>query len=62
MEVGERVNRDAPAKAWYEKASRVKTRDARFDTLGGLPLELLYHPDETDGEYGEKQGFPGEFP
>jgi methylmalonyl-CoA mutase N-terminal domain/subunit len=35
---------------------------AQFETSSGIPLERLYTPEDADPDYGEKLGFPGEYP
>jgi methylmalonyl-CoA mutase N-terminal domain/subunit len=37
-------------------------RDARFETLSGLPIKALYTPEDVTGAYAEKLGYPGEYP
>jgi methylmalonyl-CoA mutase, N-terminal domain len=37
-------------------------RDARFESLSGLPLKPLYTPEDVTGSYAEKLGYPGEYP
>ncbi len=49
-------------KSWEGKVTELKTRDYDFDTLSGVPNKLLYTPEDQDGDYGEKLGFPGQYP
>src|SRR3989304_554806 len=38
-------------------------RELRFESLSGIPIRPLYTPaDLEDWRYGEKLGYPGEFP
>ncbi|WP_257452397.1 acyl-CoA mutase large subunit family protein [Archangium lipolyticum] len=47
----------------YEKAKgKAGERHPEFRTSSGLTMEPLYTPDDVTGEYGEKLGFPGEYP
>jgi methylmalonyl-CoA mutase, N-terminal domain len=43
---------------WLEEYEGAAHRDADFETLGGIPLEPLYGPEQPD----ERIGFPGQFP
>ncbi len=46
-----------------EALARFPERAPSFATISGLPVERLYLPDqEVIDRYGEKLGFPGEFP
>jgi methylmalonyl-CoA mutase N-terminal domain/subunit len=50
------------AERWFrERYARTPERDALFSTLSGEPVEPLYGPDDV-GSFGERIGFPGEFP
>ncbi len=50
------------AERWFhERFSALPERDALFTTLSGEPVEPLYGPEQV-GEFGERIGFPGEFP
>jgi len=53
---------DEMKKRWQEKAASAKARDYDFQTLSGLDNEILYTPDDLEGSYEEKLGFPGEYP
>jgi methylmalonyl-CoA mutase, N-terminal domain len=49
--------------ATVEKAiSRFPERQKEFVTASSRPLERLYLPQDTDADYMESLGFPGEFP
>jgi len=51
-------------KKWLEKVSRQPMRrHVKFTTVSGMPIEILYTPDDvSDLNYEEDLGFPGEFP
>jgi methylmalonyl-CoA mutase N-terminal domain/subunit len=47
---------------WEEAYSKSSERDAEFSTMSGIPLKPLYTPDDVEGSYDEKLGYPGEYP
>jgi methylmalonyl-CoA mutase N-terminal domain/subunit len=47
---------------WEEAYAKTPERDAAFSTISGLPIEPLYTPDDVEGSYDEKLGYPGEYP
>jgi len=47
---------------WEEAYSRSPERDAEFSTMSGIPVKPLYTPDDVEGPYDEKLGYPGEYP
>ncbi|HEY0128966.1 MAG TPA: methylmalonyl-CoA mutase family protein, partial [Rubrobacteraceae bacterium] len=47
---------------WKEAYSKNPERDAEFSTMSGIPLKPLYTPDDVEGFYDEKLGYPGEYP
>ena len=47
---------------WLEEASSSAKRDYNFDTVSGSSVEPLYYPEDSDDEYLEKLGFPGQYP
>ncbi len=52
-----------PAKdRWQEAYSNAPERDAEFSTMSGVPIKPLYTPDDVEGDYDEKVGYPGEYP
>ena len=52
-----------PAKdRWQEAYSNTPERDAEFSTMSGVPIKPLYTPDDVEGDYDEKVGYPGEYP
>lgn len=56
---------ESEKKRWEESVlnpavSKFKERTPRFETSSGIPVPVISTPDEMD--YGEKIGFPGEYP
>ena len=52
-----------PAKdRWQEAYSNAPERDAEFSTMSGVPIKPLYTPEDVEGDYDEKVGYPGEYP
>ena len=47
---------------WEEAYRRIPERDAEFSTMSGIPIKPLYTPDDVEGSYDEKLGYPGEYP
>jgi methylmalonyl-CoA mutase, N-terminal domain len=47
---------------WQEAYSKGPERDAEFSTMSGLPVKPLYTPEDVEGDYDEKLGYPGEYP
>ena len=47
---------------WKEAYSRSPERDAEFSTMSGIPIKPLYTPEDVEGDYEEKLGYPGEYP
>ena len=47
---------------WEEAYSKGPERDAEFSTMSGVPVEPLYTPEDVEGDYDEKLGYPGEYP
>ncbi len=48
---------------WKEEVAKAKTRDAKFITASGEPVELMGTPDMLkDFDYDRDLGFPGQFP
>ena len=46
---------------WEEAYSKNPERDAEFSTMSGIPIKPLYTPDDVEGSYDEKLGYPGEY-
>ena len=50
-------------KPWAERVKETKTRDAKFITASGEPVELLGMPDMLkDFDYERDLGYPGDYP
>jgi methylmalonyl-CoA mutase N-terminal domain/subunit len=47
---------------WEEAYSKSSERDAAFSTMSGVPIKPLYTPEDVEGSYDEKLGYPGEYP
>ena len=47
---------------WEEAYAANPERDAEFSTMSGIPIKPLYTPDDVEGSYEEKLGYPGEYP
>jgi methylmalonyl-CoA mutase N-terminal domain/subunit len=47
---------------WEEAYEKGSERDAEFSTMSGVPVKPLYTPEDVEGDYGAKLGYPGEFP
>ncbi len=48
---------------WEEAYAKSKERDdIEFSTMSGVPIKPLYTPDDVEGSYEEKLGYPGEYP
>ena len=47
---------------WEEAYSKSPKRDAEFSTMSGIPIKPLYTPEDVEGSYDEKLGYPGEYP
>jgi methylmalonyl-CoA mutase, N-terminal domain len=47
---------------WEEAYSKSPKRDAEFSTMSGIPIKPLYTPEDEEGSYDEKLGYPGEYP
>jgi len=48
---------------WYEKLKTCKEREFKFTTVSGLPIKVLYGPEDVaDMDYARDIGYPGEFP
>jgi methylmalonyl-CoA mutase N-terminal domain/subunit len=47
---------------WIKESQKQPMRDYDFNTVSGLPIDMLYYPDEGDETYVDKLGFPGQYP
>jgi len=50
------------AESLQKTLERFPERQPEFKTDSGIPIERIYIPDDVQGEYGEKLGFPGRYP
>jgi methylmalonyl-CoA mutase N-terminal domain/subunit len=48
---------------WEEAYAEMKERDdVEFSTMSGVPIKPLYTPEDVEGDFEEKIGYPGEYP
>jgi methylmalonyl-CoA mutase N-terminal domain/subunit len=47
---------------WEEAYAKQDERDVEFSTMSGVPIKPLYTPDDVEGDFEEKIGYPGEYP
>ncbi len=48
---------------WKEAYAKMNERDdVEFSTMSGIPIKPLYAPDDIEGDFEEKIGYPGEYP
>ena len=48
---------------WKEAYAERKERDdLEFSTMSGVPIKPLYTPEDVEGDFEEKIGYPGEYP
>src|SRR5215217_1095170 len=47
---------------WREAYAERKERDVEFSTMSGVPVKPLYTPEDVEGDFEEKIGYPGEYP
>ncbi|WP_228281416.1 acyl-CoA mutase large subunit family protein [Rubrobacter marinus] len=47
---------------WREAYEGRGERDAEFSTMSGVPIKPLYTPDDVEGDYDDKLGYPGQYP
>jgi methylmalonyl-CoA mutase N-terminal domain/subunit len=47
---------------WEEAYAGTEERDVEFSTMSGVPVKPLYTPEDVEGEFEEKIGYPGEYP
>ncbi len=47
---------------WEEAYTEKEERDVEFSTMSGVPVKPLYTPEDVEGEFEEKIGYPGEYP
>jgi methylmalonyl-CoA mutase, N-terminal domain len=51
--------KDRWEEAYAEKDER---NDVEFSTMSGVPIKPLYTPEDVEGDFEEKIGYPGEYP
>lgn len=56
------VQAEAARQGWEDEVQNTPVRDYSFETVSGLPVDLLYLPPEISDEYLDKLGFPGRYP
>jgi methylmalonyl-CoA mutase N-terminal domain/subunit len=47
---------------WEEAYAKKDERDVEFSTMSGVPIKPLYTPEDVEGDFAEKIGYPGEYP
>jgi methylmalonyl-CoA mutase N-terminal domain/subunit len=47
---------------WEEAYAEREERDVAFSTMSGVPIKPLYTPEDVEGDFDEKIGYPGEYP
>jgi methylmalonyl-CoA mutase, N-terminal domain len=47
---------------WEEAYAERDERDVEFSTISGVPIKPLYTPEDVEGDFEEKLGYPGEYP
>lgn len=47
---------------WEQSVAESSQRNYNFQTLSGEDVDLLYFPENEEGDYLEKLGFPGQYP
>ena len=47
---------------WEEAYAEKEERDVEFSTMSGVPIKPLYTPEDVEGDFEEKIGYPGEYP
>jgi len=47
---------------WEEAYAEKDERDVEFSTMSGVPVKPLYTPEDVEGPFEEKIGYPGEYP
>ncbi len=55
--------REWEQRTYEPSVERTPERPVRFESLSGLPVQPLYTPEDLEGaSYGERLGYPGEYP
>jgi methylmalonyl-CoA mutase, N-terminal domain len=47
---------------WEEAYAEKDEREVEFSTMSGVPVKPLYTPEDVEGSFEEKIGYPGEYP
>ena len=47
---------------WEEAYAKGGERDEKFSTISDVPVKPLYTPEDGEGSYEDKLGYPGEYP
>ena len=47
---------------WEEANAEKEEREVEFSTMSGVPVKPLYTPEDVEGSFEEKIGYPGEYP
>ena len=47
---------------WEEAYAERGERDEELSTMSGIPIKPLYTPEDVEGDFEEKIGYPGEYP
>ncbi|MCA1848296.1 MAG: methylmalonyl-CoA mutase family protein, partial [Actinobacteria bacterium] len=47
---------------WEEAYAKSEERDEELSTMSGVPIKPLYTPEDVEGSYEDKLGYPGEYP
>ena len=56
------TEKKAAKERWEEAYAEREERDVEFSTMSGVPIKPLYTPEDVEGDFDEKIGYPGEYP
>ena len=56
------TEKKAAKERWEEAYAEREERDVEFSTMSGVPIKPLYTPEDVEGDFDEKVGYPGEYP
>src|SRR5215207_9362067 len=59
LDTEKRSARERWQEAYAEKDER---DDVEFSSMSGIPIKPLYTPEDVEGDFEEKIGYPGEYP
>ncbi len=63
MDTGKDTEKKTARERWEEAYAESEDRDdIEFSTMSGVPVKPLYTPEDVEGSYEEKLGYPGEYP